>query len=421
VNASGESRLISWYNSIYLDDEGEVTGTLSSGEDITEKRQLEEQLFNARQLESAGRLAAAVAHDFNNLLMIISCTAEVLTLTGGIPRGSIEAERLDRISEAAGRAGILIDKLTSYGRQQLLRPQIFDFNEVVIGLEKLLRQTLREDISLSLSPADEPAWLEVDPTHMERVILDLAIHAGERMPSGGTLTVEADTVDLDNERIYTESLMLRPGRYVVLSMADTGEPIPPEDLPHLFEPRLTDHEVGRGSGYILPGVYGYVKQSGGELSVTSEPGSGTTFRIWFAEQQPDMTALPVSEDEIVSTVASDRTIVVVDDVAEVREMMATILDAIGYRVISADSGQMALEIIEREQVDLLITDAIMPEMGGVELVRRLDELGLSVKTIFVSGYPGEDIIEQEGLAPDSIFLQKPFTVSTLTALVQKHL
>ncbi len=421
VTGSGEIRLISWYNTIYLDEAGEFTGTLSSGEDITEKRQLEEQLFNARQLESTGRLAGAVAHDFNNLLMIISGTAEILTLTGGIPEGSIEAERISRISEAAGRAKVLIEKLTSYGRQQLLRPKIFDLNTVVIALDKLLRQTLREDIEISISPAGDPAWLEVDPMHMERVILDLAINAGESMPSGGTLSIIIETVDLEADRIASERLMLQPGRYVVLSMIDTGEPISPEDLPLIFEPRLATRDVGRGSGYILPGVYGYVKQSGGEMSVSSGPERGTTFRIWFAEQQPETTPLPVVEEDTASTGSTDGTILVVDDEAEIREMMTTILEAIGYRVIPAASGQAALEIVEREAVDLLITDAVMPGMGGAELASRIADRGIPLKTIFVSGYPGEEIIEQEGLSPDSIFLQKPFTVSALTSLVQKHL
>ncbi len=419
ITSSGDERRISWHNTYFRDESGTIIGSLSSGEDITEKELLEKQLMDARTIESAGRLAGAVAHDFNNLLTVISGTAEILSLTGDLAEGSQVSDRLNRIKEAAGKAAVLIDKLTSYGRQQLLRATIFDLNETVAGLEKLLRQTLREDVEITSSLADTPAMIEVDPTHMERVILDLAINAGESMPSGGTLTISVDFIELDRERITSEHLILEPDRYVLLSLTDTGAPLSEEDLSLIFEPRLSSREVGRTSGYILPSVFGYVKQSGGDMSVSSGP-AGTTFRIYFIAQRV-MVEPAAPDKEKTATGTAGGTILVVDDDPEIRDMIATILVALGYQVLAADNGQAALEIIDSEPVHLLITDTIMPGMGGVELVRQIAKQGQPVNTIFVSGYPGQEIIEREGLDPDSVFLQKPFTVSALTELVQQFL
>ncbi|MFC1628117.1 PAS domain S-box protein [Gemmatimonadota bacterium] len=419
ISSSGERKSVSWHNTFLRDGSGTITGTFSSGEDITEKIVLEKRLLDARKLESVGRLAGAVAHDFNNLLTVISGTAEILSLTGDIVEGSQTSKRLNSIREAAGKAAVLIDKLTSYGRQQYLHATIFDLNVTVAELGKLLRQTLQDNIEIFSSLADTPAMIEVDPTHMERVILDLAIYAGQSMPSNGSLTISVEIIDLDLDRITSELLMLQPGRYVLLSMTNTGVPIPEEDLPTIFEPRLASQEAGTVDGYILPSVLGFVTQSGGDMSVSSGP-AGTTFRIWF-------TALDVVHEPVTPSVErttadiTGGTILVVDDEPEVREMIVTILDAIGYQVLEAGDGLAALEIIDSESVDLLITDTIMPRMGGVELVRQIAERGLAINTILVSGYPGEEIIEREGLASDSVFLQKPFTVSTLTELVQQHM
>lgn len=420
ITSSGEERLISWHNTFFRDESGSIIGTLSSGEDITEKKLLEEQLLESRKLESAGRLAGAVAHDFNNLLTVISGTAEILSLTGDIAEDSQTYVRLNRIKEAAGKAAVLIDKLTSYGRQQLLQPRVFDLNNTVSGLEKLLRQTLRENIEISISPADGPAMIKVDPTHMERVILDLAINAGESMPEGGILSITIEAADINSDQITAERLMIQPGRYITFCMSDTGDPIPAEDLPHIFEPRLTSREVGRESGYILPGVFGYVKQSGGEMSVSSGPDRGSTFRIYFPEQEAGTEPAPAASRKK-KIGGTGGTILVVDDEPEIREMITIILDTLGYQVLAAGSGQEALEIIGAEHVDLLITDTIMPGMGGVELARQIVERGKAVNVIFVSGYPGQEVIEREGLTPDSAFLQKPFTVSGLTELVQQFL
>jgi two-component system, cell cycle sensor histidine kinase and response regulator CckA len=398
-------------------EEGVPVGTEAICRDISERKQLEEQLRQAQRLEAIGRLAGGVAHDFNNLLTVISGYAE--TLLEGRDRSS-EFE-LDQIAAAAERAAILTRQLLAFSRRQVLQPRVLELNAVVEGLTPMLTRLIGEDVQLveSLDPAADPVL--ADPNQLEQVLLNLVVNARDAMPGGGRLTIQTANVELDGDYVATHG-EASVGPHVVLSVSDTGIGMEAETLAHLFEPFFTTKPVGTGTGLGLATVYGIVKQSGGSIWVYSEPGAGTTFKIYF----------PRSESAVVAEAAGPRvspaangseTILLAEDEESLRRLTARMLEKYGYEVVAAESATEAVRIVEENgrRFDLLLTDLIMPELSGGTLAKQVSALVPGIRVLYMSGYADEVVTRNGSLEPGAPFLEKPFSANDLAAKVRETL
>jgi PAS domain S-box-containing protein len=391
--------------------------------DVTERRAIEEQFRQAQKMEALGRLAGGIAHDFNNLLNVIIGYSELI-LRGDedVIREPVRAD-LHEIKNAAERAASLSRQILAFSRRQVLCPQVVSLNEVLSGLEPLLRRTLGEDVNLAFSLSTALGQCEVDPTQIEQVLMNLAVNARDAMPIGGSLTVETSNVYLTRAYARTHP-EISPGPYVMLAVSDTGSGIDPETLKHIFEPFFTTKEEDRGTGLGLSTVFGIVKQSGGSISVYSEPGKGTAFKIYFPEASiPDA----LREAEALSgeqRPGGSETILVVEDEPSLRSLVARALAEAGYRVIEVGSAERALEALDAHSVipDLLLTDLVLPDgQGGRELAGTLAGRIAGLKVIFTSGYSLNSIAHGGGLSPSAAFLEKPFTPEALLRRVREAL
>ena len=393
-----------------------VQGIVINGRDVTTQRQLEEQFQQAQKLESVGRLAGGVAHDFNNLLtVILSCSA---TLREDLNEGAPPClEDVEEIHAAGERARDLTRQLLAFARKQVIAPVSLDLNEVVRGSQKMLGRLLGEDIDLKVTFQPGLWATRADPGQLEQVILNLAVNARDAMPKGGSLAIETRNVttapaqgDLDSDHV--------PGDWVQLVVRDSGSGMTPEVRAHLFEPFFTTKERGRGTGLGLATVYGIVKQSGGRIQVESEPGRGSTFALSFpraprAQPASSPEARPPAE-------GGTETILVVEDDVQVRAIIARGLRGAGYRVLLATSGADALDLFEKEPgpVDLVLTDVVMPGLGGRDLVEELSHRRSGLKVLYVSGYT-HDVISHHGVLDSGVeLLPKPFTTTALLARVR---
>jgi PAS domain S-box-containing protein len=383
--------------------------------DITERRQLEEQFRQAQKMESVGRLAGGLAHDFNNLLTVIGGHADLLHERLR-PEDPLR-QRIRRIQEAASHAADLTKQLLALSRKQMLAPKVIDLNAVVVEMEPMLRRLIGEDIDLVTAPARDLGRIKADPAQFKQILLNLAVNARDAMPQGGKLTIETHNVDLD-ERYARLHPDVPPGAYVVVAVTDTGIGMDEATRAQVFEPFFTTKAPGLGTGLGLATVYGIVKQSSGSISVYSEPGRGTAFKVY----------LPRVEEAVETTVVGGRpglrggseTILVVEDNEMVRTVTCEILKRQGYTVVEARHGVDALDIAQRYHgpIHLLLTDVVMPEMGGPELVSRLAPIRPRMKIVYVSGYTADAIDHQGMLAEGIEFLSKPVGLDTLVRKVR---
>jgi CheY-like chemotaxis protein len=365
-----------------------------------------------------GHLTGGVAHDFNNQLTVMLGNAELLEeeLAGDQRRQSLAA----MIVMAAQRGADLTQRLLAFARKQALSPASVDVNELISGMNELLRRALTESIEIALYPGEALRPALVDPAQLESALLNLSLNARDAMPQGGSLTIETDNVELDEEYCarYTD---VRPGSYVMVAVSDTGFGIAPEIMPRLFEPFFTTKAKGKGTGLGLPMVYGFVKQSGGHVAIYSELGQGTTVRMYLP-QTPDDTptvALPVLD---VSVPGGNEAILLVEDDQLVRLYVAEQLEALGYRVLIAEHGAAALTIVQRgDAIDLLLTDVIMPGMSGRELADTVRTMRPGLKVLYCSGYSEDAIIHHGRLDPGVQLLAKPFRRGELARRVREVL
>ncbi|MET0794092.1 MAG: PAS domain S-box protein, partial [Polyangiaceae bacterium] len=385
-------------------------------------RETEEQLRQSQKMEAIGTLAGSVAHDFNNLLSVIVSYADLLLHEVGDP-SPLRAD-LEQIARAGHRAGDLTRQLLAFSRQQVLQPKVVDFNEAIASMAKMLRRLIGEDIELNVLPGRGGGRVFVDPTQIEQVVLNLVVNARDAMPRGGKLTIESADIELD-EHYAKEHLGVEPGPYVMLSVSDTGAGMDRETQKRIFEPFFTTKERGKGTGLGLSTVFGIVKQSGGNIWVYSEPNEGTTFKIYLPradgrEQfQERFTASP-------ETLRGSETVLLTEDDEQVRGLARAILSKHGYHVIEAPTGGDALLICEQYKgaIHLLLTDVVMPRIGGRQLWERLAPLRPGMKVLFMSGYTGDAIIHHGVLSSEFAFVQKPLLpallLTKLRAVLDEH-
>jgi len=374
--------------------------------DVTEQRQLEAQLVQAQKLEAVGRLAGGVAHDFNNLLTVILSYSSLLLEDAELPKDARES--LDEIRKAADGAAGLTRQLLAFSRQQVMKPQVLDVNAVVTSTEKLLNRLIGEDVKLVTALASDLGAARLDPGQVGQIIMNLAVNARDAMPAGGRLTLETANVEMDLAYVRGHPVA-QPGRYVMLAVSDTGIGMDESTKERIFEPFFTTKEPGKGTGLGLATVYGIVKQSGGFIWVYSEPGRGTSFKIYF----PRVEEAPGRPDaaEPGETPRGTETILVVEDVTAVRGVAREMLERSGYRVLEAANGDAALRLAARHNgpIDLLLTDVVMPGISGRQLAAQLVELRPRLRVLYMSGYTDDAIVNHGMLEPGIHYLQKPFT------------
>jgi two-component system, cell cycle sensor histidine kinase and response regulator CckA len=405
---------------VHFDAEGHATRIIGAIMDITDRKHLEDELRQAQKMEAVGHLAGGIAHDFNNLLTIISGSSEMLAqrLASGDPLQPLVSE----IRQAANRAADLTRQLLAFSRRTVLAPQLLDLNESVGESEILLRRLLGEDVRIKTFLAPGLDAVKVDPVQLSQVIMNLAVNARDAMPTGGTLTLETRNIDLTANSSAT-SREAQPGRYVVLRVTDTGTGMTPEVRARLFEPFFTTKETGQGTGLGLAMVYGVVKQSGGFITVDSQPGHGTAFEIHFpAVEGSSLPARKLAPPDQAAA-AGNETILLVEDEDAVRAVVSTVLQQAGYTVLEANGGRAAIDRLASHDgpIHLLITDVVMPEMGGRQLVEHLVVARPGMKVLYLSGHTDDALIRHGVLEADVAFLQKPFKIKALTSKVREVL
>ena len=384
-----------------------------------ELAQTQGQLEQAQKMDAIGRLAGGVAHDFNNLLTVILGRTEMLLQP--LPPENPMRRGIELIQRTAGRAADLTRQLLAFSRKQVLEATVLDLNAVAADMRDMLGRLIGEDIALVTSPSLELGRVKADRGQIEQVVMNLAVNARDAMPQGGRLIIETENVDLDAEYVRRH-VGARPGPHVMLAVSDSGVGIPREIERHIFEPFFTTKEPGKGTGLGLATVYGIVKQSGGYIECDSEPGRGTTFRIYLPRVDvpaPGVERLGRPADAAGGT----ETILLVEDEEGVRELARDILRATGYTVIEARDGAEALLLSERHQgpLDLLLTDVVMPRMSGRELAERLTSLRPDLSVLYMSGYTDDAVIRHGVLGAGTAFLQKPFTPAILVGRVRETL
>jgi PAS domain S-box-containing protein len=387
--------------------------------DVTERRVLEEQLRQSQKMEAVGQLAGGVAHDFNNLLTVITGYSD-LTMRR-LDHESPFRSSLEEIKKAGERAASLTRQLLAFSRKQVLQPKILQLNAIVADVDKMLRRLIGEDIDPLTLLEPSLGQIKADPGQIEQVILNLAVNARDAMPQGGKLTIETRNVYLDNQYARRHTA-IQPGNYVMLAVSDTGCGIDAETQVRMFEPFFTTKEQGKGTGLGLSTVYGIVRQSGGHLWVYSEVGKGTTFKIYLPRVD-DVTEMDVARDSLTELPQGRETVLLTEDEAQVRQMIRMILEMSGYRVLEAASGEEALILYKQHegQIDLIMTDVVMPGMSGRELAESLEDLHPGIKVLYISGYTDDAIVRHGLLDQEIAFLQKPFTPDALMRKVREVL
>ena len=397
---------------------GETLGAVTALRDITDRQRLEQQLRQSQKMDAVGRLAAGVAHDFNNLLTVINGYADMMH--GALRPGDPSGPMLGEILKAGERAVGLTRQLLAFSRQQVISPKVLNLNAVVAGVGAMLRRLIGEDVDLTCTTAPALWRVKADPSQVEQVLVNLAVNARDAMPGGGRLTIETANVELDEgySRLQSE---VRSGQYVLLAVKDTGCGMDEATRGRIFEPFFTTKEVGKGTGLGLATVYGIVKQAGGHVALYSETGRGTTFKIYLPRVED---ALSVgSECGLSRRPTGTETVLLVEDDDAVRALALNILRAVGYTVLEAHDGNEALGASERHKgpIHLLLTDVVMPGMGGRVLAGRLTGSHPGLKVLFMSGYADDAVVRHGVLEAEVAFLQKPFAVDGLVRKVRAAL
>ncbi len=383
-----------------------------------EREAMQQQLSQAQKMEAVGQLAGGVAHDFNNLLTVITSYCELLL--EDIPADDPRRTDVEEVLRAAGSAARLTRQLLAFSRQQILQPQAIDLNVALVEIEKMLRRLIPADIALSTSLENDLGTVIADRGQLEQVIVNLVVNARDAMPSGGRLTIQTSNVDLDDAYISRHPYGTPgAGRYVLLTVSDTGHGMDEATQARIFEPFFTTKEKGRGTGLGLSTVYGIITQSGGYVWLYSEVGRGTTFKIYLPRVER-VTGTRLGAPEPRKVRGGRETVLLVEDDTAVRTIAHRILERHGYRVLQAQHGLDALRVSEElaGDIDLVVTDLVMPEMGGQELVRRLQEMRPRLKVLMMSGYTSDQTFRQRVLDEGIPFLEKPFTPSSLLATVR---
>jgi len=403
------------------DANGQLQGAICMSLDITDRKNLEEQLRQAQKMEAVGRLAGGIAHDFNNLLMVIQGYADLLAER--LPTGEPLRRNAEQIQMAAQRATSLTRQLLAFSRKQMLAPKVLSVQTIVADMEKILRRLIGEDIQLETSSAPDLWLVKADRSQIEQVILNLAVNARDAMPQGGRLTIETANVELDSSYAHPPAV-LAPGQYVMLAVTDNGCGMDAETQAHIFEPFFTTKEKGKGTGLGLATVYGIVKQSGGYVWVYSEKGRGTSFKIYLPriEEQPAAGARD-RKVEMSSLPRGSETVLLVEDEKGVRELAREYLEMSGYNVLEAENGHTALELVGMHAgpIHLLMTDVVMPGISGRELASRVTAIRPGIKVLYMSGYTDQSVIHHGILEDDVPLLQKPFTLATLASKLRELL
>ena len=409
-------------------DADEVIGFAKVTRDITERmeaqralRDLQDQLAASQRLEAVGQLSGGIAHDFNNLLMIILGNLE--TAQRGVQKmGSEGANILRALANAtrgAQRASSLTHRLLAFSRRQPLNPSTLDLNKYLPGVADFLQRTLGETIQIEVTGAPGLWPIEVDVPQLENCLINLALNARDAMPNGGRLTIDVLNQSLDPQysRVNPE---IAPGQYVLIAVSDTGEGMPSEVLARAFEPFFTTKEIGRGTGLGLSQVYGFVKQSGGNVKIYSEPGLGTTAKMYFPRFGGNDDQLAEQSYESLSGDASGETVLVVEDDRDLRSYIVEALRTLNYRVIHAQDGPTALGFLEHPsiKIDLMLTDVVMPGMDGRELSRRALEFRPKLTVLFMSGYSRNAVVHQGRVDLDIRLIQKPISLKELTFTIR---
>ena len=411
-------------DALIRDADGKITGIHSALRDVSEHKRVEkemadlqEQLRQSQKIEAIGRLAGGVAHDFNNLLTVIKGYSQLSLLD--LKENNPLWENIQEIQKATQRATDLTRQLLAFSRRQILDPKVLDLNSLLRDTEKMLRRMIGEDIELITLLSEDLGRVKIDPGQMEQVILNLAVNARDAMPSGGKLTIETANVESDEGYALTH-LGVIPGRYVRLSVSDTGVGMSREVQEKAFDPFFTTKEKGKGTGLGLSTVHGIVTQSGGKIWVYSEPGHGTTFKIYFPTIEGELDTLRGKEDTE-SLPGGNETVLLVEDDPSVRDLANRLLKQQGYRVLEAANGEEALSLAREnttEKIHLLLTDVVLPQMGGKELADRLKISQPDLKVLYTSGYTDYAIVHHGVLNSGTHFLQKPFSLKTLSQKVR---
>lgn len=402
-----------------FNEQGELLEMKGYLYDITHHKRMEEQFWQAQKMEAVGRLAGGVAHDFNNLLSVINGYSDLALQR--LPENDPLRKDISLILHAGKKAEALTRQLLAFSRRQMMQPRIINLNNLIDDLQKILRRLIGEDIKLVIHKAPRLGLVKADPTQIEQVVMNLAVNSRDAMPQGGVLMIETCNVNFPNGKIQ-ERVTMSPGAYIMLAVSDTGVGIEDTHRDKIFEPFFTTKEKGKGTGLGLATVYGIVKQSGGYIWVYSEPGKGTTFKIYLPRVHVKQKEVP--KDKIApANLKGSETILLVEDDPDVREVAAVILSQNGYQVIQAENGEKALQLVMKNNYDirLMITDVVMPGINGRELANKMKALREDVKVLYISGYTDGAIVQNGMLESRLVYLPKPFNIEELLIKVRQVL
>jgi nitrogen-specific signal transduction histidine kinase len=396
--------------------EGDRYYVLENNRDVSEERLLEEQLRQSQKMEAIGRLAGGVAHDFNNLLGVILGSAELLVESVDL---SQVRRRAEEIEKAGQRAADLTRQLLAFSRKQMLEPKVMDLNSKVSEITDMLARLVGEDVEIRMSLPPNLGKVRADPSQIEQILMNLVVNAREAMPNGGNITIETQNMDLEEAYAGSHSSVL-PGSYVMIAVSDSGMGMDAEVSAHIFEPFFTTKATGTGLG--LATVYGAVKQSGGNIWVYSEPGKGTTFKIYFPRVDGAVESTGAIERSA-ATLKGSETILLVEDSDSLRDVTKEFLQIAGYNVVEARDGKDSLRVarMHEERIHLLLTDVVMPGMSGRELANEIKQIHPETRILFMSGYTSNAIVHRGVLDEELSLLTKPFTRSGLTQKVREML
>jgi len=397
---------------------GGRTAVLSVLHDVTERNRLEEQLRQSAKMEAVGMLAGGIAHDFNNLLTIINGYSQILL--NALPAADPNRNAVEQIMKAGERAAGLTRQLLLHSRRQVLQPKLLNLNQLLTGMEAMLRRLIGEGIELCFALGGEIGQVKADPGQIEQVVMNLAVNARDAMPRGGALTVETRNVELDGDSTSKRAAM-KPGEYVALVVGDNGSGMDAETLAHLFEPFFTTKAQGQGTGLGMATVFSIVKQSGGAIEVSSELGKGTSVKVYLPRF--DQAAAPETEAVLAKAAGGSETILLVEDEDQVRNLVRDTLRREGYKVLDAPNPTEARRIAAAHHgpIHLLVADVVMPKEGGRELAASLAPRRPAMKVLFMSGYTDQAGVSSGLPAGVSGFIQKPFTPATLAGKVREIL
>jgi two-component system cell cycle sensor histidine kinase/response regulator CckA len=398
--------------------DGEIIGCIGLAVDVTERKALEMQMRHAQKMEAVGRLAGGLAHDFNNLLTIITGYSDLTLLRLG-PNDPLRSN-IDQVNAACDRATGLVRHLLAFSRKQILKTEVLNLNNTVSEMNRMLPPLIGENMELVIELYPDLWQVKADSGQIEQIVANLAVNARDAMPFGGEFTIRTSNIVLDEE-IVGGYESVQSGPYVLLTMSDTGHGMNHETLRRIFEPFFTTKEVGKGTGLGLSTVYGIVKQSGGYVSVESEVGRGTTFKIYLPRVDEEVGRIETSPRPS-GLLPGEETVLLVEDDDQVRSIAAMALEMSGYDVLTAANGEEALLLSERfnSRIDLLLTDMVMPRMGGQELSHRLLKLRPGTRVLYMSGY-SENAISQRGVIEGTVFIEKPFSPEALTRRIREVL